>query len=200
MPSRTARSASRKTRSLWLTPALIGATFALSAAGATVAYAAHLENRDSFCASCHTQPETKFYEQSLAAPVDLATSHAAQQVTCIQCHSGAGVTGRLAAMTTVALPDLLAYRSGKYHDPAVTTMPVSDDHCLKCHRGVESNRDFNNHFHAFLPLWQARAGRQAAGCVDCHSSHGPGGDPQMAYLSQSVAEAVCQRCHAFAGS
>ncbi len=199
MPRRVRKKSERKVRPAWLAPVWIGALLALSAAAGTVGYGAHLENRNAFCASCHTQPETKYYEQSLAAPADLASAHAAKEVTCIQCHSGRGATGRLAAMVTVALPDLLAYRSGRYRSPAITTWPAGDDHCLKCHRGVETNRDFNNHFHAFLPLWQARAGHQAAGCVDCHSSHVPGGDPQTAFLSQSTTVAVCQRCHAFAG-
>ncbi len=199
MPRRVRKRVARKPRPAWLAPVLTGALLALAAAGGTVAYATRLENHDGFCASCHTQPESKYYDRSIAAPMDLASAHAAKDVTCIQCHSGRGATGRLGAMVAVALPDLLAFRSGRFHNPAITTVPTGDDHCLKCHSGVEANRDFNNHFHAFLPLWQARAGRQAATCVDCHSSHVPGGDPQTAFLSQSTTGAVCQRCHAFAG-
>jgi hypothetical protein len=174
------------------------AVVSIAAAGATIGYAAHLENRNSFCASCHTQPESRYYDQSLGPAVDLASAHAAQGVMCIQCHSGRGALGRVAAMASVALPDLLAFQSGSYRDPAVTTLPAGDDHCLKCHGGIESGRDFNNHFHAFLPLWQAQAGRQAAGCVDCHVSHVAGGDPRIRFLTESATRQICDRCHAFA--
>ena len=40
-----------------------------------LAYAAHIENNDAFCASCHTQPESQYYQRALAPPVDLASAH-----------------------------------------------------------------------------------------------------------------------------
>ena len=39
--------------------------------GGSLAAATQVENRNSFCASCHTQPESEFYQRSLATPVDL---------------------------------------------------------------------------------------------------------------------------------
>lgn len=178
----------------------MAAFLALTAAGATVAYGAHLENNDAFCASCHTEPESRYFTQSQASPVDLASAHTAKSVECIQCHSGRGSIGRMTAMAAVALPDLLAYRSGHYRKPAVTTVPVGDDHCLKCHADVTRGADFNNHFHRFLPLWQAQDPAYAAACVSCHNGHFVGGDPQIGFLVESTAAAVCQECHAFAGS
>lgn len=82
------------------------------AAAASVAYAAPLENDDAFCASCHTEPESRYFAQSQASPVDLASAHGAKGVEYIACHSGRGSIGRLTAMPTVALPDLLVYQSG----------------------------------------------------------------------------------------
>jgi len=107
--------------------------------------------------------------------------------------------GRLTAMASVALPDLLAYQTGHFRSPATTTVPEGDDHCLKCHAGVLASGDFNNHFHAFLPKWQDRAPRAAATCVECHVSHASGGEAKLGFLVQSTTVAVCQRCHAFAG-
>ncbi len=189
----------RRPPSGWLVLPAVVSFLAVTAGSATVVYAAHLENDDAFCASCHTEPETRFFTQSLAPPVDLASDHAAKKVDCIQCHSGKGAIGRVTAMATVALPDLLAYRSGHFRTPATTTVAMGDGHCLKCHADVTRRNDFNNHFHAFLPLWQARDPRHAATCGSCHISHAPGGNAQLGYLIESTTAAVCERCHGFAG-
>ncbi len=189
----------RKAAIGWLVFPVAIALLALTAAGVSVAYAAHVENNDAFCASCHTEPKSQYFTQSLASPVDLASAHGAKRVECIQCHSGRGSIGRLTAMTTVAFPDLLAYNSGHYRSPAVTTVPLGDDHCLKCHADVTRRADFNNHFHQFLPLWQAQDPAHAATCVSCHNGHVAGGDPKIGFLVKSTAATVCQDCHAFAG-
>jgi len=197
MPHRPAPRRARRVRKLG---AALIATGVLAAPvpAAGIGYAAHLENHDTFCASCHTQPESRYYDLTQAPAVDLASSHAAAHVTCIQCHSGAGLTGRLSAMALVALPDLVAFQRGHYRAPAVVTRPLGDDHCLKCHADVTHRQDFNNHFHVFLATWQARDPGGAATCEDCHVSHVAGGDPRMGYLVEATAVQVCQRCHAFA--
>ncbi|MGA9533631.1 MAG: cytochrome c3 family protein [Anaerolineales bacterium] len=179
----------------WIQAVVILAVLLGVGAVAGLGYAANLENHDSFCASCHTQPETKYFQRSQSAPVDLASVHAAKQVSCIQCHSGSGVSGRLMAMATVAMPDLLAYKGGQYHDPAIVTVPISDQNCLKCHAEVTQERTFNNHFHFFLPTWQAQQPDAAATCVDCHQSHNQSGDPNTAYLIESDTVPICQDCH-----
>jgi predicted CXXCH cytochrome family protein len=198
MPRRTPRRKTRRIPKVALGAILAGAVVIVIVPLAGMTYAAGLENHDAFCASCHTQPESRYYDKSLATPVDLASAHAAKDVTCIQCHSGSGATGRVSAMAAVALPDLLAFRSGHYHDPAVTTKPMGDDHCLKCHADVTRRRDFNNHFHVFLSSWQAQD-PSAATCETCHISHVQGGDSKVAFLVESTTVAVCQSCHAFAG-
>jgi predicted CXXCH cytochrome family protein len=171
--------------------AAVIALFAVSG----VLYAAHKENNDAFCASCHTQPESQYYDRSLTQPVDLASIHATKDVSCIQCHSGPGATGRLTAMAGVAMPDLLAYESGHYRAPAVVTKPISDGNCLKCHAQVLSNRSFNNHFHYFLPRWQALDAKNAATCVECHKSHVTGGMQNASFLLDGPTQQICQRCH-----
>ena len=45
------------------------------------AFAATQEQHDSFCASCHTQPESTFYQRSTAAqPADLASAHTSKVI------------------------------------------------------------------------------------------------------------------------
>lgn len=160
--------------------------------------AAHMEDSDSFCASCHTQPESTFYQRSQAAPVDLASAHAAKGVACIACHSGPGVGGRVGAMTLGA-KDLVDYIAGHYSSPAVLTSHIGDAYCLKCHGDIGSSDAFNNHFHTLLPKWQQLDPAHAATCADCHASHATGGELQIAFLRQAPTLAICQRCHAFAG-
>ncbi|MGE5141095.1 MAG: cytochrome c3 family protein, partial [Rudaea sp.] len=155
------------------------------------------ENRDSFCASCHTQPETRYYEQSTAtAPTTLASFHATKGVRCIDCHSGGGAFGRIEGLEQGS-QDLLSYYSGRYHNPAITTNKLSDDSCTKCHAEVYYGADFNNHFHRFLLQWQSRD-PNAAGCVDCHTGHPPAGADQQ-FMVESTFTPVCQRCHATLG-
>jgi predicted CXXCH cytochrome family protein len=157
-------------------------------------YAANVEEHDSFCASCHTQPETDYYNRSQAQnPIDLASFHTTKQTRCIECHSGTGIFGRVSAIM------LGAKNAAKFYtrtaiQPAPLTVPVRDENCLKCHASVFDSTDFNNHYHQFLPRWQA-ASPTAATCVDCHSAHATDGDAQIAFLSQTKTDQVCQNCH-----
>lgn len=178
-------------------PLLLGAALlGLFVMGGGYAFAAHLEESDPFCSSCHTQPETTYVDRSQAAPpVDLASAHHLNEGThCIDCHSGPGVTGRAATMVQVGAVDLIAYVTHTAKQPAPLTVPIADANCLKCHAEVPQTRNFRRHFHAFLPRWQALES-QAATCVDCHSSHTTDGDPSAIFLEQSRTTAVCQSCH-----
>jgi predicted CXXCH cytochrome family protein len=190
-PSRNSRSG--KNFDVGSLPILAAAAFFVLA-GATVAFADHMESNDSFCASCHSQPESTYYQRSVAArPVDLASSHHAQATRCIDCHSGRGITGRIGAMS-VGAGDLLAWVTRRAIRPAPLTVPIGDANCLKCHGDVTSTRDFRRHFHAFLPRWQA-IDRNAAMCVDCHSAHTTDGDPGSGFLQKQRVSQVCDACH-----
>ena len=164
-------------------------------AGGGMVTAIQLENHNAFCASCHTEPESQFYQRSQVAAVDLASAHNAKEVACIQCHSGPGTAGRVQAVASVAAPDTFAFYSGHYRKPATLTVPIGDEHCLKCHADVSARQDFNNHFHVFLPKLRAAAPGNAATCVDCHKGHVLNGLPNVVFLPQATTEAVCQRCH-----
>ncbi len=197
MPRRKLPPQAPKTRSRFaLAGLIIGVLLIIGVTGGT-AYALQLENRDEFCASCHTQPETQFYQQSLDKNlVTLAAFHTQKQVRCIDCHSGGGIFGRSEGLSQ-GTQDLLSYYSGNYHRPAITTNKLGDDSCTKCHSEVFAARDFNNHFHFFLPQWQG-LDANAGHCVDCHTSHSTG-DPSQGYLSAPVVTTVCQNCHGAVG-
>ncbi len=170
---------------------------ALLVGGGGVTYALNLENRDSFCASCHTEPESRYFQQSQdkSAPT-LASFHTQKNVRCIDCHSSSGPFGRLTGLSQGS-QDLIAYISGHYHNPAITLSKLDDGSCMKCHPDVEETAGFNNHFHLFLPRWHA-IDAQAGRCVDCHTSH-PIANPTQAYLDVPTVQAVCEGCHAALG-
>lgn len=185
----------------WVLAALIAIAVGLFLlAGGGVAYALHMEEDDSFCASCHTEPEAKYFDQSKAAPaVSLAAFHAQtgkDPVRCIDCHSGGGTLGRAEGIMQ-GQEDLLAYWSGHYRSPAVTTNKLSDDSCLKCHADIPQRASFQNHFHRFLSQWQA-IDPNAKGCVDCHAAHTTNADFES-FMQQRTVRAVCDDCHAKVG-
>jgi len=161
--------------------------------------AASMEEHDTFCASCHTQPESDYYGRSHAAnPIDLASFHATKQTRCIECHSGVGTLGRANAIMLGARNAVYFY-TGTAKQPAPLTVPLGDDHCVKCHASVYEATDFNNHFHNLLPRWQAASPNTVASCEDCHSGHTTDGTAQTTFLSQTKTDQVCQDCHQVLG-
>lgn len=161
-----------------------------------------MENRDSFCTSCHTEPEVTYYQQSLqpSAPT-LAAFHTGKQTACIDCHSGGGIFGRAKGLMQGA-DDLMMYYGGNYNRPAVTTNPLGDDSCIKCHQDALTRRRgarrvMDGHYHAFLSRWQAKD-PNAARCITCHTSHTQGAAAQQ-YLQASRVNQTCDQCHAVMG-
>jgi nitrate/TMAO reductase-like tetraheme cytochrome c subunit len=192
----------RKRTPLILPPAVkillivCGVALLFTAGGFT--FAATKETHDTFCASCHTQPESTFYQRSVdAQAVDLASAHTAKNVRCIDCHSGVGVVGRITA-ELLGAHNALAFYTGTAVQPAILTRPVGDNSCLKCHQDVTVRADFNNHFHAFLSRWQA-FDPNAATCVSCHGGHTTTADAQTRFVDQNTAQNVCEACHRATG-
>jgi hypothetical protein len=95
--------------------------------------------------------------------------------------------------------DLVSFYFENYPQPAVQDKPIRDSFCLKCHAKVEQDQTFDNHFHAFLPKWEAADPAHAAACVSCHLGHDTKGDATVAFLNRDHTIAVCQKCHQFAG-
>lgn len=190
----------------WFPVVLVVLVLAFIGAGGAYAYGLHLESQDAFCASCHTEPESTYYQQTLAAEkTTLAAFHSEKDTRCIDCHSGKGVPGRLKAMMTGAL-DMLAYRTGNYQQPAQTTRPVGNEGCTKCHNmslfpageGAVDRGPYS-HYHAdSLNLaWRVRGGPKNT-CTVCHPAHVQG-DLGEGFTTALRIETGCRMCHSALG-
>ncbi len=186
----------KKRRKWWLLALIPVVVIVLGVA--TVATAMSFEDHDDFCASCHSEPESTFFQRESAAPIDLASFHSTEQVKCIDCHSGVGlIPGRVDSFL-LGTKDLIAWQLGQAKQPAVHTVPIADVNCLKCHADLMKQQNMNNHFHIFLSRWQARD-KNAATCVSCHQSHITDGEVQLGFLNRATTTAVCQSCHRVLG-
>lgn len=177
---------------------VIGALLVLGTVGGVTAMT--LENNDAFCASCHSEPETTFFQRESAAPSDLASWHnAKEQTNCIDCHSGKGlVPGRINSLLLGA-KDLLIWVSGRAQQPAPQTVPIGDENCLKCHSDYAALKTMKNHYHILFESWQTKD-RKAATCVSCHQGHNnTTSDSTLAFLDRQATTQVCESCHTFSG-
>lgn len=164
-----------------------------------------LENRDPFCASCHTQPEVEYFERTLAPPSDLASAHAPAGIRCIDCHSGAGPLGRTVSLRQGA-SDLAAYLSGEFGQPAETTHPVGDPGCVKCHAQpsavaelsarVEDISSSHYHYTEYTAEWRVRQPDPRGSCAVCHLGHALEALPGQGYTVNAATQASCDACHA----
>ncbi len=192
----------------------------LAAGGFT--FAASQETHDPFCASCHTEPESTFFQRSTAAQaVDLAAFHTAQQTRCIDCHSGPGTIGRMQA-ELLGARNAAAWITHTDVQPAPLTYPIQDQNCLKCHQDVvqrgfvakeaitipsgggeqggeggEGGRGElgpRNHWHTFLARWQI-VDPGAGSCTSCHTGHSTGSTAQNGFLDAQTTRNECNACH-----
>ena len=202
-------------KSLPLIPGLFGlAVLAILFTAGGFTFAATQEAHDAFCASCHTQPETTFYQRSVSnPPVDLASFHANQNTRCIDCHSGQGVVGRVQA-ELMGARNAAKWYSGTAVQPAVMTYAFGDQNCLKCHQDVvqrrftpkeqitvpgaeagRGEREGNNgHWHELMARWQA-ATPTAGTCVSCHSGHSTNSTAQNGFMNAQNVQDTCNACH-----
>ena len=176
------------------------------------AFGASQESHDSFCASCHTQPESTFYQRTQGSShADLASYHTTQTTNCIDCHSGAGITGRIQA-ELMGASNAARWFTGTAVQPGVLGGPYPDENCLKCHQDVtqqgfvakekitiqgaslEGRR--SNHYHQFLSRWQA-ADPIAGNCNSCHSGHltDPTATVQTGFMNSQDVQSTCNACH-----
>ena len=179
--------------------AAVAAVLLVTAGAGGVAYGLSLEEHSDFCASCHTEPESTYVARARQPiPPDLASVHAAKNVRCIDCHGGAPPLDRLAGLSQGA-HDYLLYLSGNYHHPAVTTNPLPDANCVKCHGDLFASRAIQNHWHYYLPAWQRALGARAASCVTCHNSHTTAQGSVVKFVPDTRINPICQSCHLFQG-
>lgn len=177
----------------------------LIAAGLVVLLAAggfagmlRLEETNTFCASCHTQPESEYVGRIGSAPRDLAAAHMGEiRVNCIDCHAGPGLGGRAVAMLGGARNAVL-YVTKTMVQPARAMGPFPDGDCVKCHADLLRSENYNgldNHFHSFLGELKRLKPDQALICVDCHAGHAQDGEAGLSFLNRPRAETACQQCH-----
>ena len=170
---------------------LAGLAVVLAAGGFT--FAASQESHDSFCASCHTQPETIFFERSTSAnAVDLASFHTAKETRCIDCHSGPGLFGRMQA-ELLGARNAAAFYTHTAVQPAKLTYPIQDANCLKCHQDV-TQRGFVPKEAVTIPGGEGRRGEEG-GNNHWHELHGPlaGNGPQCGRLHDVSSRTFDQR-------
>lgn len=173
---------------------------------ALIAVAIQFENRDVFCASCHTEPESEYYSRTLMQPSDLASSHSSteENIRCIDCHSAEGISGRIGSLSQ-GTSDLIAYLTGNYQQPTIIQHPIGDQACTKCHiapgnsasQPSEKSSTTNSHYHleAYLSEWKARTAIPVGTCSLCHISHNDNLEENDNYVEVSSANTACDQCH-----
>lgn len=167
---------------------------------------ARIEEQDTFCTACHTEPEVTYFNRAQAtAPVDMASEHGMYSrrdpklanTRCIECHSGAGALGRVHSAVKGA-QNAVRWVMKTAVQPAVLTERIADENCLKCHVDTPKETDFDSHSHQYLAKWQATEA-DAGGCVDCHTAHTLHGNASVGFLNQQRTLEQCDRCHVAMG-
>jgi len=185
-------------RSAWRTLVAIGVVSLFPLMGLAIAgYSIALENRDEFCASCHTQPEMEFFQRaqdrSGGHPIDLAAAHAqtahAPAVRCIDCHGGVDALERTKTLA-LAARDAALFFSGRFQQPAKLMGTLPNSTCLACHRAEVSRPGFENHFHNRLGM----TGAPDLSCQSCHPAHTPA-DQETMFIVRRIIFPQCNACH-----
>jgi hypothetical protein len=123
-----------------------------------------LEERDSFCISCHLAPEVTYYDRAVQARTavadrdlpDLAAAHYWREPNfrCVDCHRGADTVPQRARVLALAAADVGRFVSGRY-DTSIERAQIAN---------VNANQE------AWLgPERYSRAPAVLnAGCYHCH--------------------------------
>jgi predicted secreted protein len=113
-PAKTKPRRKRLLTVLAVCGALLVLGMVLTAGG--FAFAATQESHDTFCASCHTQPESTFFQRATAAqPSDLA----------IQASGSPVALGLSCSAPTTPWPGTLTRRCNRQSSPCRSTMPAA---------------------------------------------------------------------------
>lgn len=164
---------------------------ALLAAGAG-AFVSHQEEKNTFCASCHVEPEGEFVGRlSRRDPeaIDLTERHhRLKAVRCIDCHRGEGLRGRIGSLVAGAR-NTAPFLVGLHQNPGRLRGPFPNDLCVKCHEKVFEERGFPNHVHSTIP-----ASKLDIRCATCHPSHRVGEEKAL-FMEKEFVYPVCNACH-----
>ncbi len=175
----------------------LGAVIALVALIGGVGFVSYQEQNDRFCISCHTQPETQFFERDAQAvaqqsATDLASFHyRTKGIRCIDCHIGEGIVGR-AAVLSIAGWDAFKHYTGLQHQPATIVIPVQNAACIKCHEADIRKPGFENHYHN--AYFDPNLSPPYISCVHCHVTHRVG-DERTAFQFRDAILPRCEYCH-----
>lgn len=165
-----------------------------------------LESDDDFCNSCHLPNGTPLHREIRAdfderPPASLAARHAewlpsegsgSPAVRCIDCHGGVGPLGR-ARIKLLSLKDTVLYLTGQFHEPDEMSWPLWDADCRQCHPHFEPKGEgFDGVAFHDMPVHNVDLGID---CVDCHSAHAAGGDPDLWFLRVDPLRSRCAQCH-----
>ena len=175
----------------------IGVIVLLVAVAGSVSFVSYQEQDNRFCISCHTQPETEYfnrYERAVATNFadDLASfHHRKKEVRCIDCHVGEGMGGRT---TVVAMAGWNAFKhfTGLAQQPAIIIVPLQNQACAKCHDAELRKPGFENHFHN--KYFDVKEITPFILCTDCHLSHRPG-DERTEFQFRDAILPKCEYCH-----
>ena len=169
--------------------------------GSAYTIGTRIESNDAFCASCHVEPETTYYLASLdlEQAQTLAVFHAGAQTHCIDCHSRKWIPGRLWA-SFGGMSNWVAFVTDQYRSPSVTTRPVGDQGCSKCHSDLTWISERPGHYHSprLRQRWQAEGGPDNT-CEACHPSHEPIASADTRFMDNERIEEQCEACHEATG-
>ncbi len=170
-------------------------------AGSAYTIGTSLESNDGFCASCHVEPETAYYLASLDTEQaqTLAVFHAGAQTRCIDCHSRRWIPGRVWA-SLGGLRNWVAFATDQYRSPSVTSRPVGDSGCSKCHSDLTWISERPGHYHSprLRQRWQAEGGPENT-CEVCHPSHESLALADTQFMDNELIEEQCEDCHEITG-
>ncbi len=157
-------------RRRWPVIAGIGFFVLLILGSGSFVVASALEDQDSFCISCHTVPETTYYNRAYmaldntsAAVPDLATAHyllsqehGKPAFACIDCHRGDASLGNRIATIALGGRDMVIYVLGRA-DPTIEKTQIAEgwlpnNSCIGCHTDTLLRQaGLDNHYHNYLP-------------------------------------------------
>jgi len=166
-----------------------------------------LEEDNDFCNACHLEPGLPLHQvirENFDAPLpaSLAAVHAVsplesrggRAVRCIDCHGGHDFPSRL-RVKALAAKDAFWYVVGHFDEPTEMAWPLLDGDCQQCHPGFDESE---------VDPWEAPRFHQLAvhnvelgvDCVECHTVHDLGGNPDAYFLRAQPLRSQCARCHA----
>jgi OHCU decarboxylase len=100
----------------------------------------------------------------------------------------------------LAAKDAFWYVVGRFEEPESMRWPLWDEDCRRCHDEFDTSDVAawqSARFHQ-LPVHNTKLG---VACVECHTVHEPGGNPEAYFLRAPHVRTQCARCHAeFEGS